>query len=84
MDVIKQIFFHYGCFFVGGECDSNGFVSEDELMDLASLYIPTFNYIENDIILFTQLQITQTCLPCKMGICCRSARGSGVPCPSNV
>ena len=34
-------------------------MSEDDLMELASLYIPTFDYIDNDIILFTELQITQ-------------------------
>ena len=54
-----QIFFHYGyIIFVGGECDSNAFLSEDDLIRWASPYIPTFNYIE-DIILFTQLQIIQ-------------------------
>ena len=59
MNTIKQVSFPLWLLFVGGECDSNGFVSEDELMDLASLYIPTFCYIDNDIILFTELRITQ-------------------------
>ena len=45
--------------FVGGQCDTWKFVSEDDLMELANFYIPAFVYIDNEIILFTELQITQ-------------------------
>ena len=45
--------------FVDCQCNTSEFVNEDALMELASLYIPMFHYIDNDMIQFTELQITQ-------------------------